>query len=709
MSGQARADLHRLAHACGVRRAYTDGFGRGRTAPFESILAVLRAMGHDVRRPEDAPGALDRLRARRARRLCEPIAVVWAGQPARLRLTDDPARNGSPAGTVLMTIELEDGRVIEHSAPVQGMAVPLPSGLPIGIHRLSLQIGPRTASATVLSAPPRCYQPGRPEHSLGLFLPLHALRTDRDWGVGDLGDLERLLCWSASLGCSYVGTLPLLACYLDEPFDPSPYAPVTRLHWNELFADVTAARELEHCPKARQLLQSQDVARQLADLRAGELVDYRAAWAAKWPVFRLLADAAFSSPDGRARLEAMCRAHPDLPEYARFRAAAKRARAGWPAWPQPARAGELNTGGYDDADYRTFLYAQCLVRRQIDALADEGADLGCRLYLDLALGAEGGGYDTWKYRGQFALDAGTGAPPDALFQGGQNWGFPPPHPDSAREQGYSYFIASIRNHLKHCGALRIDHVMALHRLYWIPRGGAGADGVYVQYPAEEMYAILCIESHRTKTRIIGENLGTVPRSVNLTLQRRGILGMSVAIFEMDPHAPDQGPPAGPDGRRRRGVLPDPAPDTLACLNTHDTPTFAAYWRALDADLRLELGLIDEKQAADERWGRGELRAAVLRALGVYEDSAVDDRTTMAALHALLNHLARGGAEMLLVNMEDLWLETRPQNVPGITEGHPNWRGRAARTLEQIQEDGSIRELILGLARARPRIQSPATL
>jgi 4-alpha-glucanotransferase len=289
------------------------------------------------------------------------------------------------------------------------------------------------------------------------------------------------------------------------------------------------------------------------------------------------------------------------------------------------------------------------------------------------------GYDVWRERNVFALEASGGAPPDAFFTKGQNWGFPPLQPDGLRDQGYRYYIQCLRHHLQHAKMLRIDHVMGLHRLYWIPHGFASTEGVYVHSRAEEFYAIISLESHRHRAQVIGENLGTVPPYVNAAMARHNIFGMQVNQFLVSA-----------DPRQALEVI---SRGIVASLNTHDTPTFAGFWNGADIRDRNELGILSSMEAEflyRERAGQCERLIQELISLGELDPGS---RDLMAILRAWLFRLAGTNASLLLVNLEDLWLETEPQNVPGTWEERPNWRRKARLALEQISATGAVEDTL----------------
>ena len=281
----------------------------------------------------------------------------------------------------------------------------------------------------------------------------------------------------------------------------------------------------------------------------------------------------------------------------------------------------------------------------------------------------------------FVTGAAAGAPPDPFFNKGQNWGFPPMHPERMREQGYAYWRAVLQTQLRYAGVLRLDHVMGLHRLYFIPSGVAATDGVYVRYHEAELYAVLALESQRHRATIVGEDLGTVPAEVRRAMAAHGVRRMFVVQFEAADHA-----------QRPLGAV---AAHAVASLNTHDMPPFRAYWETRDADLRKELGLIDDADVEAARAARRRTAAALSRMLCAHHD--LDAR---AARNALLEYLARSQADIVLVNLEDLWLETEAQNVPGTSTERPNWRRRLRLTLEEMRNDPEVNAVLTAIERAR---------
>jgi 4-alpha-glucanotransferase len=486
-----------------------------------------------------------------------------------------------------------------------------------------------------------------------------------------------------------VATLPLLAAFLDEPYDPSPYVPVSRLFWNELYLDVGRIPELKGCPSAEALLASDGVRREIEALRASPVVDYRRQMAVKRRVLEELARSFFLDASGRsADFRRFLAAHPEVEDYARFRATGERQRAPWPSWSRPLCDGVLREEDYDERARRYHLYVQWVAHTQIRALSEHSTRAGVSLYFDLPLGVHPYGYDVWREREAFVLRVSGGAPPDVVFTQGQDWGFPPLHPEAIREQGYRYVIACLRHQLRHTSLLRIDHVMGLHRLFWIPKGLEPRDGVYVRYPAEELYAIVCLESHRHRASIVGENLGTVPAYVNASMARHGLQRMYVMQYELA---------AGP-----RHVLRAAPHDSVASLNTHDMPPFAAYWEGLDIVDRLRLGLLDPAGARIEQENRRSLRPALERFLERQGWLTGDSPGLAPLLQACLRFLSASPARVVLVNLEDLWLEREPQNVPGTREERLNWQRKARYAAEAFREMAMVVDPLREIADLRRR-------
>jgi 4-alpha-glucanotransferase len=607
--------LRELARFYSIETSYTDAGGKKQQASKDALVAAIE---------KRAGVPVDRAAKERTERVLEPVVVLWGND----RTIDVNLPNNE---RVEWDLHLEDGAWRSGRTDVLGGTITLDQPLPNGYHTLMLNGGAH--GALVIAAPQKAFAPRA--KTWGLFTPLYAARTRRSWGAGDLGDLLAWSSWVDHHGGGIVATLPMLAAFDDEP---SPYSPVSRLFWNEMYLDVTRLPEFQP---------GDADAGAIAHLQQTRAVDYAAVRREKRRVVERCAERFGWSPefdDFAARAK----------EYAEFRA------------------------GLEERDsVKYHLYAQYRMAQQMREVANAARRMGAGLYLDYPLGVNPGGFDAKRYAHVFAKGVSVGAPPDLFFTKGQNWGFPPFDPEAIREDRYQYYRDTIRHHVSHAGILRIDHVMGLHRLYWIPEGGDARDGVYVRYHADELYAILVLESRRHGCVIVGEDLGTVPPEVPKLMNKHGLRRMYVVQYEVKPGDPPiNTPPAG----------------SIASINTHDMPTFASFWTAKDVDDRLEQDLLDAKGAANERATREQTRRDVMQFLidkGYLTSGPTENVETI--LEALLAFLASSDAEMMLVNPEDLWREVEPQNVPGLPD--KSWRHKFRMTLEEAQADGAIRRVL----------------
>ena len=615
--------------------------------------------------------------------------------------------------------------------------------LPLGYHRLRVETGEIVAEATMISAPRRCWAPGQtselnragePERGLGcgpagtscrnwgVFAPLYALRSERNWGAGDLADLGALCDWVADRGGDVVATLPLLASFLDRPFEPAPYRPVSRLFWNELYLAVDEMVEWGRCAIAREIWGASETQARVRTLRAEPLVDYRAVMALKRQVLEELARCFFAGADtGRKEaFAAYLRDHPHAEEYAAFRAQVEGAGDDWRA----LQGGSHGHGGRTVSapgvldrvtPTQYHLYCQWQMEEQLERLSRGEAhgalnSVGAKpsgsglepgrcspgLFLDLPLGVHPDGFDTWRWPELFVGGMSAGAPRDDFFAHGQHWDLLPLHPQRIREQGHHYFVSCLRHHMGHARYLRIDHVMSLHRLFWVPEGMVPMDGVYVAYPADELYAVLCLESHRNRTVVVGEDLGTVPPEVRPALRRHGLLRTWVLQTAL----------------RLRAVRPvEEVPrHAVASLNTHDMFPFAGFLRGEDIIAGVETRQVDREDTRRQMAARQRMVARLAELLppppaagnesplwGLEPEPTpgLAEPAGVKLLSRALGYLANSQADLVVVNLEDLLLETRPQNVPGTGVERGNWRRKIAGS--EVHAERATAILAQGLA------------
>ncbi len=630
--------LHRLAALMGVATRYHDGLGRLVVVSPDSLVRVCASLGAPIEAPGDAAYAIRALRSAEADEMLPPVLVAWDGI-----LDDEPVSATRGRGRGVLT--LEDGTQLE--VEERHGTIGLRHQIPPGYHRLRLEAGERWTESTVISAPIRSFA-GNGTGRWGVAAQLAALRSARSRSVGDLADLAVACDWLGRCGGDLVALLPLLPTFNDEPTEPSPYSPVSRLFWSELVLDLGD----RHRPAP-----------------AASRLSVRAADA---EVRTALAD---RPPPPAEEIDA------ELAGYARFRGAQRRLGRDWRRWPGPARRGSLDAASVDPDEERYHLVAQTEARRQMIDLrrrADEGP---VQLGLDLAVGVHPEGYDAWSRQGLFAAGVVVGAPPDPGFPSGQSWGFPPVLPHRSREEGHRYLAASVAHQAALAGVLRIDHIMAMSRLYWIPDGMDLDAGTYVGYPTDELFAVLCLESHRNRCELVGENLGTVPPEVDEALPRHHIRGTYVTQFATS----------------ATGRMPGPRPDEVAMIGTHDTPTFAGWLTGADIEERVRVGLLDPADAEHERQARQLATHKLATQLG----ATIAEPARL--LDAVLGWLGASPAPLVILWLEDLWLEDQPVNVPGsTTTDRPNWQRPMRHLLEAVMADPTVARHVEVLDQARRR-------
>lgn len=638
-------DLARLAALYGVATSYQPAEDVTVQVPETTVRAVLGLMGVPVDTPEDVRAMAAGAERERAGRLLPPTLVHWRGEPAPGALA------ALPAGT-RVRVTLEDGA---------GQAGWHP-GLPLGVHRLTADTPDgRTASATLIVAPDRA--PAAPDRAHGLLVQLYSLLSERSWGMGDLGDLAELADWAARThGAGFVQVNPLHAAFPGTPSDPSPYRPSSRRFPDPVHLRVEDLPEWADCPDRDALA---ELAARGGELRRevlekGALIDRDAVWALKRAALELL----YAVPRAPAREAA----------YRAFRAAQGEGLAAHAAW-CAAAAGE-DPG--ERADFHCWLV--WLTDTQLTAAQRAAREAGMSVGIvhDLAVGVHPDGSDAllgpWHHR-----EASVGAPPDAFNARGQDWGLPPWRPDVLEAHAYAPFRALLRGVFRYAGAVRLDHVMGLFRLWWIPKGTPAAQGTYVSYDGEAMLAVLVLEAHRAGSLVVGEDLGTVEPEVRRALARRGILGTSVLWFERDWAGDGEPLPAGAWRSQ-----------CLATATTHDLPPTAAKLAGAHVELRDRLGLLTRPLDLE----RAEDAADTARWLAVLDRLGLETKGEEAAVRALYAFLLSTPARLVGVWLPDAVGDRRPQNLPGTWDQYPNWR------LPVADADG--RPLTLEALTASPR-------
>ena len=749
MYDQPEAELLRLlAERAGIAAEYHDIAGAHHVTSDDTRRAILAAMGFRV---ADRPALIEELTGWDNRpwlRGCDPVRVAHLGQDSGTWSLHLPCENTDEARIqVHWLIHAENGEKrhereegpglpVEEARVIGGrryirVTFALPPDLPMGYYDVKAwaQGGGANAEAKfrLIIAPDRCYIPDLIEKGArlwGFSLQLYGLRSDRNWGIGDFQDLGTLVEWAGRLGAGVLGLNPLHALKNSQPYHISPYSPNSRLFLNDLYIDVDQVAECKTSPEVQKRLADPSFRAHLEAARSSEFVDYNAVASAKRAVLDLCYRAFLRDnfegrePDLKPKTARGWFFHQyvqqegePLVRYALFQALEDERQfvqsrsVVWADWPEQYRTpGSEAVGEFKRRHMkrvRFFQYLQWLAADQLGALVGKTHEAGMPIgfYHDLALGSDRYGADGWRFQDVLAMKADCGAPPDAFAPEGQNWGLSPADPVRLRASGYEYFIEILRNNLRYGGAIRIDHVMALFRLFWIPRGLPASKGTYVHYPADDLLAILALESRRAKALVIGEDLGTVPDWVRDRLTAAGVLSYRVFYFER----------TGSGALKPPGAYPA---QSLAVITTHDLPTLSGYWEGTDIETRAKLGLFASEQARvsllaerqmEKTWILAALKSEGLLPAGVPDDPAQTPAMTTELAEAVHQYLARTPAWMVLANIEDVIGARVQTNVPGTVDEHPNWRRKLPVLVDELMGDPRFEHLAAQLRSARPLV------
>ncbi|PZA09071.1 4-alpha-glucanotransferase [Rhodopseudomonas palustris] len=647
-------DLFTKAAELGIQTEFYDGQGRRHVTPPDALGLIIEAM------PQAA-----------AHSLLDRIVVIRQGKPARSELSAQaalPVRWRIVGGAAT----LAEGEFAERN-------VTWPPDLPAGTHRLQLDdASGRREELPLLVAPP-CAFGGDFDRAWLMAVQLYSLRSERNWGIGDFTDLANLIDLAAALGAGGIGLNPLHALFDDRPGDCSPYSPNSRMFLNPLYVDVEKLPEF-----APDDLPGLDI----AALRDGELIDYQVVATAKWRALRAAFDKFRAAPAAgrRAAFDAFRKERGALlTRFACFEVLRHKFGSPWWDWleewrrPDDARCADLHAGP-DAADVEFVEFTQWCADDQLRGCRDRAAERGMSvgLYLDVAVGVQSDGFDAWNEQTAISRLLSVGAPPDSLNTAGQNWGLAGFNAPGLELTGFAPYREMLRASMRYAGAIRLDHVLGLNRLYLVPHGFAAHQGVYVQMPFEALLAVTAQESVDHRCVVIGEDLGTVPDGFRDRLAAWGIWSYRVMMFERDFN---QGWFFG---------IEHYLPNALVTFNTHDLATYSG-WRALtDLQMKRSIG-VDPGESDDSRRHALAMLGDALRHQGIEHDD----------IYAVLTFLARTPSRLLAIALEDLLGVLDQPNVPGTVSEHPNWRRRLPKPIEHIAD--AINRRALQTATADRRI------
>ncbi len=703
--------LWRAAAESDIQSSYWDIFGGQHHASRETLQAILRSLGWDV-------STYEVIESQRRTRFLDRVQSVV---PATCVVSENDkwvpvALPEHLQASISYEILLEDDSLQQgynHTSQLQfaGAAMverehwtwyrlDLPSGLPLGYHSLTISIdGQSVRPAHLIVCPDRAYLPeslaggGR---TSGFNVALYGLRSSRNWGCGDFTDLRALTSWAfREIGFGFLGVNPLHALHNRTPYNTSPYLPLSMYYKNHIYIDIEAVPEFASSSCARALFDSPGVQRQIQDLRAAEFVRYSEVALLKRRFLKLLYRGfrrLGQQESRRLAFDAYCEREGQLlTRFALYcaldEALHKQDRNlwTWRDWPEcyqiPDSAEAQDFAREHARSVEFYQYVQFVIEEQLAEAQQHARDTGMPigLYHDLAVATDNFGCDLWSNRNHYMEGCRVGAPPDDFSPQGQDWGFPPPNKDAHRAEGYELYRESIRKIVRHGGALRIDHVMRLFRLFWIPGGMAPAQGAYVRDYAEDLMHVLALESVRSRNIMVGEDLGTVTDEMRDLFARFGILSYRLFPFERNYQT----------GEFKRSF--DYPRQALVSSTTHDLPTLAGFWRNTDLESRKNAGLLDEFSYQSQLLVRRSDKQRMLDRLhsenllpAYYTHDASDLNDLDGDLHnAIVGFLSRVPSMILLLNQEDFTKESNQQNLPGTTSQYPNWQRKMAVPVEEL--------------------------
>lgn len=678
--------LGELADRFGISTQFYDWKGRHTQVGEQTVIAILAEFGVDASTPERARAAAQRVRDDHWRRIVQPCVVLRAGQEGRV---DVHVPAGAP---VSLRIVGEDGN--DHlpwqvdnwnpDRPIDGRMIGeatfgIPGNLPLGYHELIVTIGTHdadgseadggihaTATSTIIVTPNRVGLPRRMGASRvwGYAAQLYSVRSHHSWGLGDLTDLADLCTWSASQGAGYLLTNPLHAAEVAGRMEPSPYLPSSRLFVNPIYIRPELIAEYHDLDQYdASLIESLRTTTLDDDPQA--LLDRDRTWQAKSQALELIHRVDMSASRRMAFTAFRVARGRRLEDFATWCLLSELHGSDWHDWPAElhdphgAAVARVRREHADRIDFHMWL--QWIADQQLSTVQSSGTDAGMPVGLicDLAVGVNGSGADAWMLNGLFAREMNVGAPPDPFNQAGQDWGQPPMRPDVLEQMAYAPLREMVSSALRHAGGVRIDHIMGLFRLWWVPRGLGPRHGAYVRYNHEAMVGVVALEAYRAGALVIGEDLGTVEPWVRDHLASRGILGTSIMWFE-----------TGPDGRPKQPQ--QWREHAMSSVTSHDLPPTSSYLRGDHVELRDRLGLLTESVDEERENARRERETwlASLRQQGVLEADEDDPEQVTLAMHTLLT---RTPSKVINATLTDAVGDPRTQNLPGTEDEYPNWR------------------------------------
>ena len=713
------ATLLQLARSYGIEPQYQDGTGVQRSVPLSTLQHILSCMGVHSSSSAEVEQSLAEVKLKPWQTILDDVVVVYPIQRDQSISISLPLGSHTVAEvSVKATLQGPHSTIkkfqcrgnacrIVGTKMIQGvrhvrLALPVPKKLSLGYYRVTVRakfgISTIEGTALLIAAPLQCYGPSRRSRSWGMSIQLYGLRSRRNWGIGDLGDLRRVMKWAGgTLHAETVGVNPL---HVPTAGVSSPYSPSSRLFCNPLYLDIESIEEFRRTPAIRNWHRSESFLSELEDIREDRLINYEKVSTLKGQMFEGLYQAFQQqherSSTTRARKFAGFKKEGGdvLERFAVFQVLSENFKSSvWREWPKefhdpnsPA-VEAFKTEHEARVGYHQYLQWQCEEQlRAVDRTVKK-AKMPLGLYLDLPVGIHPDGADAWMYQKQLLKGVTIGAPPDSFNLQGQSWGLLAPHPSELRRRAYQFFITTLQRNMRPGGVLRIDHALGLFRLFLIPEGGAGNDGAYVQFPVNELLAIVALESVANRVMVVGEDLGTVTPTIKKRLAKAGLLSYKLLPFERNSRGGFRAPPHYPE-------------QALVSATTHDLPTLRGYWAGRDIEWKEHLKMYPSSEEAEVAWeDRAKDRLALVKAMRHERvlplssgDKHLPVNMSMKLRQAVYAFLARTPSRLLVIPLEDLVGELETPNFPGVPHGaYPSWRLKMTPDIERLRTDPQINQ------------------
>lgn len=714
--------INELADLTGIVSEYWDIFGNKNVTSLETKKFILRAFGINIDSFDEIKKEIEERKTRPWNRLIDPVHVVSVNNqpikiPLYIQINDEPIDL-----KISWIITDESGNVTERTLLHEEISVSEERWInekrfikvelhddkerDIGYYTVNVRCSASDieleGKSKVIITPDFCYIPlGLQDgKTWGLSINLYSIKSKENYGIGDLGDLKKIIKRVSDLKGGFVGINPLHFIPNKRPFGISPYSPISRLYKNFIYIDLERVLEVKDLINQGVV---EGLEKEIKRLRDSQFIDYEGVMNLKMSFLKKAFDIFYEEHYLKKTQYYEDFAHylseegSLLESFSTYMALAEDFAKGgeyylfdWREWKEFKDSSTSKIQEYKRLNHKRILfysYLQWLIDRHIKELCEFASELNMSvgIYHDLAIGSIGGSFDTWLNQELFAFDIDIGAPPDDFNPDGQNWGFPPIIPERLRDNGYEFFIEIVRKNMRYFGAIRIDHALGMFRQFWIPKGMPASYGAYVKQPTEELLRIIALESVRNKTMVIAEDLGTVGENVGETLNRFRMLSYKLLYFQRNYPDPSF-------------LSPDRYPELALCtITTHDLPTINGWWIGRDIELKERLNLYKDKNSVNRdiqiRERDKELLIIALKETSLLDPCFIKPTYMSPELRsAIYEYLSKTPCKLLAVSLDDIVGSLDQQNMPGICDGYPSWMQKMPYDIEEIMSDKNFLRL-----------------